>query len=395
MQQQDAAGRLNSMAQTADQLAQRQKQEADRVRDLIAQQNADRAANRQPKSVSPQEIDKMVGDRQKTSDDLAHLTQQLRSTARELAPTQPAASGKLRSALSGMDENDLGNRMQQSSDGLREGHFSDPFETSLTSDLQKLGQEVKDAARALGSTEHNSEEATLNRAMDDLSRLRDQLGSLGGRPGSQSGQPGRAGQQFQSGQLARNGQPGGQPGQPGGQPGQQGQGGQGGQAGQQQGGQAGQGGNQPGSIGYTAGTGGNRNSPGYGALGVGPIRNQGQAVAPQQGSNPADTQRQIDQGLNLLNQVRAAVQESPEAKHELESLIEQMRKLDTGGLPDKPAMIEQMHQQLVSQVDALELQLRRQLDETQGGTIRNADPSKVPPGYQASVAEYYRKLSTK
>lgn len=118
-------------------------------------------------------------------------------------------------------------------------------------------------------------------------------------------------------------------------------------------------------------------------------------MAPQQGSNPADTQRQIDQGLNLLNQVRAAVQESPEAKHELESLIEQMRKLDTGGLPDKPAMIEQMHQQLVSQVDALELQLRRQLDETQGGTIRNADPSKVPPGYQASVAEYYRKLSTK
>jgi hypothetical protein len=118
-------------------------------------------------------------------------------------------------------------------------------------------------------------------------------------------------------------------------------------------------------------------------------------VAPQQGPNPADTQRQIEQGLNTLNQVRAAVQDSPEAKQELESLIEQMRKLDTGGFPDKPAMVEQMHQQLVSEVDALELQLRRQLDENQGGTIRNADPSKVPPGYQASVAEYYRKLSTK
>ncbi len=52
-----------------------------------------------------------------------------------------------------------------------------------------------------------------------------------------------------------------------------------------------------------------------------------------------------------------------------------------------------MHQQLVSQVDALELQLRHQLDETQGGTIRNTDPAKVPQGYQASVAEYYRKLS--
>jgi hypothetical protein len=45
-------------------------------------------------------------------------------------------------------------------------------------------------------------------------------------------------------------------------------------------------------------------------------------------------------------------------------------------------------------VDALGLQLRRQLDETRGGTIRNADPTKVPAGYKESVAEYYRKLST-
>jgi hypothetical protein len=52
-----------------------------------------------------------------------------------------------------------------------------------------------------------------------------------------------------------------------------------------------------------------------------------------------------------------------------------------------------MHQQLISNVDALELQLRRQLDESRGGTIRNTDPTKVPAGYQDSVAEYYRKLS--
>jgi len=52
-----------------------------------------------------------------------------------------------------------------------------------------------------------------------------------------------------------------------------------------------------------------------------------------------------------------------------------------------------MHTQLVSTVDALELQLRRQLEENRGGTIRNTDPAKVPPGYQDSVAEYYRKLS--
>jgi len=77
----------------------------------------------------------------------------------------------------------------------------------------------------------------------------------------------------------------------------------------------------------------------------------------------------------------------------LEALIGQMRNLEPSRFPMNPAQIEQMHQQLVSEVDALELQLRRQLEENQGGTIRNADPAKVPAGYQASVAEYYRKLS--
>jgi hypothetical protein len=76
----------------------------------------------------------------------------------------------------------------------------------------------------------------------------------------------------------------------------------------------------------------------------------------------------------------------------LQALIEQMRNLDPKLFPGNPALVEQMHQQLVSEVDALELQLRRQLDD-KGGMIRNTDPNKVPAGYRDSVAEYYRKLS--
>ena len=180
-QQQDAASRLKSMAQNADELAARQKQQADHVRDLIAQQNAPRAPGQAaPRGPSAQEIDKMVNDRQQVSDDLSHLTQRLRDAARELAPTQPAATGKLRSALEGMDQNDLGSRVQNSSDLLRRGQFSDPLETGLTSDLKKLSQQVDDAARALGSAERPSEDAKLNRAMDDLAKLRDQINNLGG-----------------------------------------------------------------------------------------------------------------------------------------------------------------------------------------------------------------------
>ena len=387
LQQQDAAGRLGSMAQTADQLAARQKQQADHVRDLMAQQNAARASGQPQHYPSAQEIDKMVNDRQKVSDDLARLTQQMRSAARELAHTQPGASDKLRGALNSLDENDLGTRMQRSSDWLRGGAFSDQAEAALTSDLKKLGQQVGDAARALGTAQHASGETALNRAMDDLSRLRDQLDGLGrsanaqpsSQPNSQRGQGQRGGRAGQSGQLTRNGQSG--------QPGQGGQGGQGG-------GQPGPVGNRlAGPVGNPAGGAANRDRNQNGGYDTGNTRISGQAVAPQSGPNPADTQRQIDQGLDLLNQVRAAVQDSPEARQQLQSLIDQMRNLDPRRFPGNPALVEQMHQQLVSGVDALELQLRHQLEKNQGGTIRNADPAKVPAGYQNSVAEYYRKLS--
>ena len=223
------------MAQTAEQLAAQQKQQADHVRDLMAQQNAARASGKPQTYPSAQEIDKMVNDRQQVSDDLARLTQQMRNAARELAPTQPAASGKLRSALEGMDENDLGTRMQRSSDRLRSGEFSDQEETALTSDLQKLGQQVGDAARAVGSAQHASKDAELNRAMDDLSRLRDQLAGLGGQPNPQAGQrqPGRSAQRRPGPAPANRATANpvspvsnGQHGQPG-QPGQGKQGGQG------------------------------------------------------------------------------------------------------------------------------------------------------------------------
>ena len=123
------------------------------------------------------------------------------------------------------------------------------------------------------------------------------------------------------------------------------------------------------------------------------FRSQGQAVGPYRGPTPGDTMRDIEQGVNLLNQMKAVVQDSPEAKQELQTLIEQMRNLDPSRFPGNPALVEQMHQQLLSSVDALELQLRHQLEKNHGGTIRNADPAKIPAGYQESVAEYYRKLS--
>lgn len=195
---------------------------------------------------------------------------------------------------------------------------------------------------------------------------------------SRNGQAGQAGQPGQGGQGGQGGQQTGQNGQPG--------------QGRQQ---AGQGGERQGPVGDRLPGGGGNRSTVYGDFDTGNNGRAGaHAEARPQGPIPEDTQRQIDQGLNLLNQVRTAVQDSPEARQELQALIDQMRNLDPKRFTGNPALVEQMHQQLVSEVDALELQLRRQLDGNQGGAIRNTDPAKIPDGYQNSVAEYFRKLST-
>jgi hypothetical protein len=55
-------------------------------------------------------------------------------------------------------------------------------------------------------------------------------------------------------------------------------------------------------------------------------------------------------------------------------------------------MVEQMHREVLSTVDRLELQLNRNSAATDAHTSK---PGTVPSGYQDAVAEYYRRLSQK
>jgi len=68
-----------------------------------------------------------------------------------------------------------------------------------------------------------------------------------------------------------------------------------------------------------------------------------------------------------------------------------MQKLDPSRFPGNPAMVEQLHTQVLSGVDKLELQLARN-DQAQG-QVRTPKQASVPPGYEEAVADYYRRLS--
>ena len=192
------------------------------------------------------------------SDDLSQLQKNLRNAARELAPTQPQASSKLRDALGGMDQTDLTNRVQRTADWLRRGvnPNSNGTEDGISKGLEQLSQQVHEAQQGLGTGKPSQQgQGQETAALDHVERFRNEIeslttrgqNSLGRQPGQhqgqgQGGQPGQAGQAGQTSQGGRQSSQGGQGGQLPGQA-QPGQGGPGTQI-AQNGGSNQRGGNQ-------------------------------------------------------------------------------------------------------------------------------------------------------
>jgi hypothetical protein len=230
--------------------------------------------------------------------------------------------------------------------------------------------------------------------------------------GRQPGQNGQSGQQGRNGQQGQNNQPGqngnqqgrvngngqqsgngGQEGRTGQQSGQNAQGSaqQDGGFGQQAGNRTGQRGGQSGDVRF--GGGGGADGTVWGNINTGNNRYGQAGQRPPQtdaSGNPADTERVYQQGMHELNQLRQMVQGDPQATKEVQELARQMRQLDPSRFPGNPAMVEQMHREVLSSVDRIELQLQR---DGASSEARTGKPYAVPTGYQDSVAEYYRRLS--
>jgi hypothetical protein len=372
MRQQQASSRLGSLADETSRLAKEQRDQADRIHQAFGQQGG------QPGSQAGlQDKRKIADDRQRLAEDLGRLEKEMQDTARELATNkQNAASTKLREALSDMQQSDLRSRVQRGADWMRRG--IDPnasgAEPEIAAGMQRLEKEVDDAQQALGATPQpgNDSQQGLETALNRVERLRNQMDSLT-----------RDGQGRQQGQQQGRGQ------------GQQGQGGQ-------QGGQAASGpvGGPGARLGDgTYGGGYNNTNPGGGRVGSvydnfdtgNNTPRGGPPVQPDH--SPIPPQRAYDDSMRDLNQLRQAVQEDPDMARQVQELIRQMQRLDPSRFPGNPALVEQLHSQVLADVDKLELQLRRQLDDKQSGQVRSGNTRTVPAGYEDSVADYYRRLS--
>ena len=344
-QRQQNSGRLDSLTQEANRLANEQRSQSDRVRGL-----ASRATNGDGNGESTyNEVQSLAEDRQRLADDLARLETQMRNAARDLASGEHAAASKLRDALRQADQSNLDSRVQRSADMLRRGANPDrnSSEAQIASDLDQLGQQTREARQALGNG--GGQAGDSQDALDQVQRLRDRLEALNRSPNAQN---------------ARGGSQSGP-------------------------------GNRDGAAGQFVNPGGGPNGgPVYGGMNTGNnIYNSGQLPSPPNGyANPVPGPAYRD-SMAELNQLRQSLKDDPESQRQVQELIREMQRLDPSRFPGNPAMVEELYNRVLGDVDKLELRLHRDSDAKQLGQVRNAESQPVPPGYEDAVAEYFRRLS--
>ncbi|HEY1481998.1 MAG TPA: hypothetical protein VGF19_04665, partial [Candidatus Acidoferrum sp.] len=330
-QQQLASGKVGDLSREADRLTQEERAQADRINKFAGQQSDPNGTNLDGMLGHVHDRDRLAKDRQQLSDDLSKLQRNVREAAREMTSAQPGVAQKLRDALTQMDESDLDNRVQRTADWLRRGinPNANGTESEIAQGLAKLNQELQKAQQKVdqgGPAQRDIDKRGETTALDQVEGLRKQLEAMAP---SQNGQGG--------GQQAQN------------------------RAGQSADARSGGGHNSDGTAWNNLNTGNNR------------YDQQGQTTAPPDSSgNPADTERTFRQSMRALNQLRQMVRDDPEAAKEVAELARQLQSLDPSRFPGNPAMLEQMHREVLSSVDRLELKLQHDAAATQARTGKSS-----------------------
>jgi len=349
-QRQHQSGRLDALAGETERMASEQRKQSERIHRLASGQNSG-------EGTPGDNPEALADDRQRLADDLSKVEKQMRDAVRELAANDRAAASKLRDALRELDQSDLDTRMQRSADWLRRGINPDRSgsESRIASDLEKLSQQVREAEQAATSGDR---ESSAN-ALDQVESLRNRLEALDRNSGGRNAGGNAAGSR-----------------------------------------QSGRTGNQTGAVGnvgeFIDHGGAAYGGPVYGGMNTGNNHYYGQLPSPASPDTaPIPPERAYRESMAELDRLRQTVKEDPESLRQVEDLIREMQSLDPSRFPGNPALVEQLLGQVLSDVDKLELELRRDLHGKQAGEVRNSESLPVPPGYEDAVAAYFRRLSNR
>jgi len=414
VRKQQSGSELADLANKAEQMAAQQQDFEQRLRRNFGQAQG-----------SQQTAQQMADEKQKQLDAYNQLQKQMQQAARNTAGTQPGVSKDLRDAIGKSQQAEIGTKMEFTEEALRRGlgQYAVMREAPVTQALNDLRDQLKKVEAEASSQQGNgaagddnksqiamqqalAQTEKVRREMEQLSRARGQQQGKNGQNGNQPGQ--QSGQQGQQGQQAQQGQQGQQGGQQGQQAGQQGQGQQAGQQGQQgqQGGQQG-GGQQGGSQqagGMSPRGGGSRNGGGYG-VNNGPRTGYagGYGDQPYGATDFSDTrmgelppnfspETAYNDLMRDIGRLRNSVADDKELNKEYQDLVRRAQELDPRHMTNDGRLGAVIGQQALSEIDELELVLRRKL-AANDGSVRSTSPRNIPPGYAEAIAEYNKRLS--
>ena len=92
-----------------------------------------------------------------------------------------------------------------------------------------------------------------------------------------------------------------------------------------------------------------------------------------------------------MGQLRDFIRNHPEYSNDMLQLLHTMNP----AYVNDAELSQRINREVIPQMERLELELRRQLDEKNADQVRSAGAEHVPAGYSDAIAEYYRKLSKK
>ena len=409
MRQQQGGEQIGDLARKAEDLAARHQDFGARLRkEFGAEQGGG----------SGEKKEQMAGEAEALLKQLKDLEKQMQQAARDLAASDRDASNKIRRALGEMQQDEPQRNLGLSAEAIRRnyGAWAAMREATTTQSLNKLRDRMKELEAAgvkggkpgeKGLQQALEQAENMRRQMEQMARAMGQKGRQGQQPGQQPGQrPGQQGSQqgqgtpSQAGQSSQGGQQSQSESQQGQAPGQQGQQPGGQQPGQSQaqaqsggkstGGRQMGAGAQSGGEGREAGPTYGGTSGGYGGINRGERFNDDGGF---RGSNPAIAEQAYRETLRDLGRLRENVGDNPDIARDVSDLMREMQRIDPRRFGQEPLLAERINSQVVSSLEQIELQLRRKVEEQQGGNVRSGASEPAPAGYANSVADYFRKLS--
>ncbi len=381
MRRQESSSQLGDLEQRAETLAAEQRDLENRMRKEFGAQAIDpRAGAGASPQQSRQTAEQMATEKEKMAGELERLETDMKKSARDLAQSQPDASARVRDGLSEIQQNEAKARMTASATWLRRGQgpLMVPREAPITQALDKVTDDLKQAQSALKNGGQGPATNDLERSLARVERMRGQLERTAGNGQKDPNGQQQGGQQNgqQSGQQAGGQQSGGQKGG-GNQPGQQAGGSQ--QGGQQTGGGLG----NPG--GYGARNGNRQYGAGYGRFGP-------DAMYDNPLNQPVDPNATARNAARDLNDMRQLFKDNPDIQKEITEVERELQKLTIGDIAT-PELQQRLNREILPNLEALEVKLRREVEEKGGGQVKSGATDKVPAGFSSAVEEYFRKLS--